>query len=305
MTVQQLRQKVVDAVLGWLGATMGSEKHYDILNTYNSHTPLARGYAIKPTDAYCAATVSAAWIKAGCASIAPLEISVPKMVALAKTMGIWVEDDAYVPKPGDAVVYDWEDDGKGDNQGYPDHVGIVERVGDGVISVIEGNKGSSHVVGRRSLSINGRYIRGFITPKFSEIAGPDKTVDELAAEVISGLWGNGADRRHRLTAAGYDYEAVQRRVNEILTANQQPQKPLYAEKYDRTIAGPYLVKASGGLSLCYGPGTRYGVIKRLYDNAIVRNYGYYSVRDGVKWYYVRVNNSDTVGFMSSQGLKRK
>ena len=43
-----------------------------------------------------------------------------------------------------------------------------------------------------------------------------KTVDELAKEVIKGLWGNGADRRNRLTAAGYDYNAVQRRVNELL-----------------------------------------------------------------------------------------
>lgn len=43
-----------------------------------------------------------------------------------------------------------------------------------------------------------------------------KTVEELAKEVIKGLWGNGADRRNRLTAAGYDYNAVQRRVNELL-----------------------------------------------------------------------------------------
>lgn len=47
-------------------------------------------------------------------------------------------------------------------------------------------------------------------------ARPGKTVDELAREVIRGLWGNGADHRNRLTAAGYDYEAVQKRVNELL-----------------------------------------------------------------------------------------
>lgn len=47
-------------------------------------------------------------------------------------------------------------------------------------------------------------------------AKPGKTVDELAHEVIRGLWGNGTDRKNRLTAAGYDYYAVQRRVNELL-----------------------------------------------------------------------------------------
>lgn len=43
-----------------------------------------------------------------------------------------------------------------------------------------------------------------------------KTIDEIAKEVIDGKWGNGADRRSKLTAAGYDYNAVQGRVNEIL-----------------------------------------------------------------------------------------
>lgn len=43
-----------------------------------------------------------------------------------------------------------------------------------------------------------------------------KSVDELAKEVIQGKWGNGADRKQRLTAAGYDYATVQKRVNELL-----------------------------------------------------------------------------------------
>ena len=43
-----------------------------------------------------------------------------------------------------------------------------------------------------------------------------KTVDEIAVEVVAGLWGNGAERKEKLTAAGYDYFAVQKRVNEML-----------------------------------------------------------------------------------------
>ena len=45
---------------------------------------------------------------------------------------------------------------------------------------------------------------------------PSKSIDELAKEVIRGDWGNGTDRKTRLTNAGYDYNAVQKRVNEIL-----------------------------------------------------------------------------------------
>lgn len=43
-----------------------------------------------------------------------------------------------------------------------------------------------------------------------------KTVTELAKEVIAGKWGNGQTRKDRLTAAGYDYSAIQRKVNELL-----------------------------------------------------------------------------------------
>ena len=43
-----------------------------------------------------------------------------------------------------------------------------------------------------------------------------KSIDEVAREVIRGRWGNGADRKNRLTQAGYDYSAVQARVNQLM-----------------------------------------------------------------------------------------
>ena len=39
---------------------------------------------------------------------------------------------------------------------------------------------------------------------------------KLAKEVIRGKWGNGSERKRRLTQAGYDYRAVQRKVNELM-----------------------------------------------------------------------------------------
>ncbi len=47
-----------------------------------------------------------------------------------------------------------------------------------------------------------------------------KSVEEIAKEVIQGLWGNGDDRVKKLTAAGYDYDAVQAKVNEILSGKK-------------------------------------------------------------------------------------
>ena len=55
-----------------------------------------------------------------------------------------------------------------------------------------------------------------------------KTVEEIAQEVIQGKWGNGTDRANRLTAAGYDAQAVQAKVNELLgvggSTSTQPAK---------------------------------------------------------------------------------
>lgn len=52
--------------------------------------------------------------------------------------------------------------------------------------------------------------------KKTSASTPSKTVDEIAKEVIAGKWGNGQDRKDRLTKAGYDYTAVQNRVNALL-----------------------------------------------------------------------------------------
>ena len=62
MTENELRQKVANIINAWVGATKGSAKHLEILEIYNTHRPLARGYTVKVTDAYCATTASAAYI---------------------------------------------------------------------------------------------------------------------------------------------------------------------------------------------------------------------------------------------------
>ncbi|WP_330676530.1 CHAP and LysM peptidoglycan-binding domain-containing protein [[Ruminococcus] lactaris] len=123
---------------------------------------------MKYTDAWCATFASAVGIKAGLTDIIPRECSCNQFIQLAKNMGIWVENDAYTPSAGDMILYDWDDNGVGDNTGSADHIGIVVSVSGGVIKVIEGNK--SNAVGYRELAVNGKYIRGFVTPKYSSKA---------------------------------------------------------------------------------------------------------------------------------------
>ena len=168
MTEKQLREKVVSIAQGWLGCKESNGSHKKIIDVYNSWTPLARGYKVKYTDAWCATTVSAVFIKAGLTDVAPTECSCVKMIELYKKIGRWVESDSYIPSAGDLIMYDWQDNGVGDNQGAPDHVGIVCSVSDGKILVIEGNKNDA--VGYRSIPVNGRYIRGFCIPNYASKA---------------------------------------------------------------------------------------------------------------------------------------
>jgi lysozyme len=68
---------------------------------------------------------------------------------------------------------------------------------------------------------------------------PHKSVDELAREVLAGKWGNGDDRKNRLTAAGYDYSAVQAKVNELLGAKKSsaPAPVYYTVRSGDTLSG--------------------------------------------------------------------
>jgi len=171
MTEQQLRKQVVAIAQGWLDCKESDGSHKKIIDLYNSHKPLARGYKVKYSDAWCATTVSAVFIKAGLTDIAPTECSCAKMIELYKKIGRWKESDSYKPSAGDLVMYDWDDDGKGDNTGHPEHVGLVVSVANGNILVIEGNKNNS--VGYRNLNVNGKYIRGFCLPKYTSKASEE------------------------------------------------------------------------------------------------------------------------------------
>ena len=120
------RAAVISAARSFLGCKEADGTFRKVIDLYNSHTPLARGYRLSYDDPWCAGYASAVAIAAKLTDIIPTEVSCDRMIALFKQRGAWVEDDSYTPKPGDYIFYDWQDDGVGDNVGGSDHVGIVE-----------------------------------------------------------------------------------------------------------------------------------------------------------------------------------
>ena len=236
------RQAMIAKMKSWIGKNEADGSFREIIDIYNSHTPRARGYKLQYSDEWCAGTVSAAAIATGNTNAVPLEVSCHYMIEGAKAKGIWVENDSYVPQGGDIILYDWQDSGIGDNTGNPDHVGVVEYTSGGVIHVIEGNNGEK--VARRELSVNGRYIRGFIVPKYSNntassggstptVSGP---IDALARRVIAGEFGSGDARKNAL---GDKYDAVQNRVNEILSGTASTPSKSVSEVAKEVLAGSW------------------------------------------------------------------
>ena len=164
MNELELRTHFVDTARSYYGAEKGSAKHLEILDIYNSQEKLPRGYKMTVNDPWCATFVSAMAIKCGLTDIIPTECSCSKMIELHKALGSWQEYDDHVPEPGDLIIYDWDDNGNGDNAGSPDHIGIVVRVTSGLIRVIEGNLYSS--VWHRDIKVDGMKIRGYCVPDF-------------------------------------------------------------------------------------------------------------------------------------------
>lgn len=162
--------KVVEQAKAWLGKKESNGSHKEIIDIYNSHKPLARGYKVKYTDSWCATFVSAVAITIDYTDIIPTECSCQKMITLFKNIGCWIENENRKPNPGEVIFYDWQDSGVGDNKGRSDHVGIVEKVDGNTITVIEGNY--SNAVKRRRIAVNGRYVRGYGVPKYDALEEP-------------------------------------------------------------------------------------------------------------------------------------
>lgn len=110
-----------------------------------------------------------------------------------------------------------------------DTYGMWQYTSSGKVNGISGNVDMNESFKNYPSIIGG----GNVTPQ----PQPTKSIDELAHEVINGAWGNGDDRKNRLTQAGYDYNAIQNRVNEIL--NNSSNKKSNEEIANEVIAGKW------------------------------------------------------------------
>jgi hypothetical protein len=257
-------EDVLNVMRGWIGMSRSAGTHKPIIDLYNSHKPLARGYSVQYSDAYCDTTVSAAFIKLNATEmIGGTECGVEEHVQLFKKAGIWNEDGSIKPKPGYIIVFNWDDEEQ-PNDGFADHIGVVESVSGNKITTIEGNI-LGGVVGRRTIPVGYGYIRGYAIPKY---AGAKPITNVVKSE-----------------------------------PKKETKKLADAYSFDERVAGAYTVTATQ-LNLRYKPGdfSADSVIKLLPRGTVVQNYGYFSMVGYDAWYLVQAGSD--IGYVSSEYLKR-
>lgn len=197
-------EDVLNKARSWIGRNESAGTHKYIIDLYNSHSPLARGYKVQYTDQWCDTCLSALYIALDAVDlIGGTECGVEEHIKIFKQKGIWIEDGTITPKPAYIICYNW-DKGSQPNDGYSDHIGIVESVDTvrGVLTCIEGNYKDS--VSRREIPIGWGYIRGYAAPNYADVSAIQEKAKEQAKQATSkslATAGNGLNKEPQWVGA--------------------------------------------------------------------------------------------------------
>ncbi|MDO4647438.1 MAG: phage tail tip lysozyme [Eubacteriales bacterium] len=263
---------IVATMESWVGLSRANGTHKLIIDLYNSHKPLARGYKVTYSDEYCDTTVSAAFIKHNAVDlIGGTECGVEEHVKLFSKKGIWKEDGAIVPERGWIVVYNW-DKATQPNDGYSDHIGIVQKAYDEngryYFDAVEGNMSGGVVGIRKRIPVGWGYIRGFAAPGYATSA--------------AGTTGSAAKTQQSQVSTSKINEMPTGKVLEV-TADKLNVRRWAGTEYPNIKSYPYLAKGN----------------KIDYCDTV-------KAADGTAWYFVRIRKQDgsyVRGFISSKYVK--
>ena len=263
-----IAQDIINTMIGWIGMSMAKQTHKDIIDIYNNHKPLAMGYKVKYTDDYCDTTLSAAFIKNNAVDlIGGTECGVQRHIQLFKKAGIWEQNGSVTPQPGWIITYNW-DDGTQPNDGFADHIGIVEKVQGNTITTIEGNTGNSGVVARRTLKVANGNIRGYAIPKYANAAVVPKSEQNVTPA-------KNTNNDKTLLATS--------KTKFTRTDKASPARDTYFKV--KVTANALYVRSWAGVE--YNP---LKSIPFIYKDKIVQVCDSIQANNGTTWYYIRIDN---------------
>ena len=264
-------EQAIAVYQSWVGLSRAAGTHSVILDIYNKyireHSGAGRGYQVQKSDAYCDTTFSAVFVKLNAVDlIGGVECGVEEHVKIFKAAGIWEEDGSITPQAGYGIVYNW-DDATQPNDGYSDHIGMVEKVSGGYITCIEGNMNGG-VVGRRTIPVGWGYIRGYAKPKYAT-SGKTSTTEQKTDE---GKTATQAATGTTLSKA--------KKWNGIIV--------------DKTGANIRTWAGTENHQVSFSP-LKYGIVIEVCDTI--------KAADNTDWYYIRYNGK--YGFVSAALVQRK
>lgn len=275
---------ILNIMRSWIGLNGYDGSHMQIVNIYNSHRPLARNYQLTAQDSWCACTVSTAFIKANATDlIGGTECGVERFIEdCFKPKNIWIEDGTITPLSGDIICFNW-DTSYQPNNGFADHIGIVEYVENGVIHTIEGN--ASNRVQRRTYSVGDGNIRGYARPKYgsdSTTAQPSTAaLDPVPAPTNQTVQPNPQAQSTASTGAYTGAPSKERKFYGKVVADVLNIRTYAGTQYPRLKSYPQLV---------------YGTVVEVCDTV--------NDNQGNPWYYIRINNS-IYGFAFAQYIQKQ
>ena len=186
-------QDVLSVMRGWMGIREADNRHQEIIDIYDSISPLPRTYTVQYDDEWCDTTVSAASIVAGATHLTSRECGVQVHASVwynqfpdgwhpmeelydynGSSYAAWQTGDPIYtlsaenpPMPGDIILYDWGNNNDGTDDHHADHIGYVESV-DTVnqnILTIEGN--TSTRVYQRLYGYSSNKWAGYFRPAYT------------------------------------------------------------------------------------------------------------------------------------------
>lgn len=271
--MKRTAEKYLNVLRSWLGYSEVNGKFKEIIDIYNKEGNLPRGYRVSYQDAWCDVTVSAAAIRAGMTDLIGRECGCEEHIKLFKEKGIWIEDGNITPKPGYLIVYNWDVPTQ-PNDGYADHIGVVEKVCQDTLICIEGNYKDS--VTRREIPIGWGYIRGYAAPRYDaeeDTAGKDAS----------------------------DTEAKENGTGNVISDNKTSEKSVLNKKC--LWKGTVSVKSS--LNVRKWAGTAYGLcsFSPLYNGTEVEICDSICAEDGAVWHYIRYQ--EKYGFVHADHIRKQ
>lgn len=261
-------QDIINTMAGWIGKSMAKQTHRDIIDIYNDHKPLAVGYKVKYTDDYCDTTLSAAFIKNNAVDlIGGTECGVERHIQLFKKAGIWEQNGSVTPQPGWIITYNW-DDGTQPNDGFADHIGIVEKVEGNTITTIEGNTGNDGVVARKTLKVANGNIRGYAKPKYKNAATAPQSSEKVTPAKT-------ANTDKKLTATS--------KTSFTRTGKASPARDTYVKA--KVTANALYVRSWAGIEF-----NALKSIPIIYKDKNVQICDSIQASNGTTWYYIKIDN---------------